>query len=81
MLPVDPSRCTRAPPACQSPCPSIPLLSCPSPSPSKPPAKCTSYTKFLIGRDGVAKKRFKPGFDPLEFESGAPRVLACLCVC
>ena len=38
---------------------------------------CTcSYTKFLVDRDGVARKRFKPGFDPLDFEADVRLLLA-----
>lgn len=35
-----------------------------------------SYTKFLVDRDGVPRKRFKPGFDPLEFEADVRLLLA-----
>lgn len=29
-----------------------------------------SYTKFLVDRNGVARKRYKPSFDPADFEGG-----------
>ena len=35
-----------------------------------------NYTKFLVGRDGVAVKRFKPAFDPLDFEPDVRQTLA-----
>ena len=37
--------------------------------------------QFLVDRDGVARKRFKPGFDPRDFEAGAcahPHTVCCL---
>lgn len=30
-----------------------------------------SYTKFLVDKDGVARKRYKPSFNPADFEAGA----------
>lgn len=40
-----------------------------------------SYTKFLVDRNGVACKRFKPGFNPLDFEAGEWLAgEACTCV-
>lgn len=47
--------------------PSLPPL-CPG---SPPP-----QVKFLVGRDGVALRRYKPGFDPLQFESDVRLALA-----
>lgn len=35
-----------------------------------------NYTKFLVDRNGQAVKRFKPGFDPLEFQDDVRLVLA-----
>lgn len=35
-----------------------------------------NYTKFLVDRDGVARKRFKPSFDPLDFEADVRLLLA-----
>lgn len=35
-----------------------------------------NYTKFLVGRDGTARKRFKPGFDPSDFEADVRLLLA-----
>lgn len=40
--------------------------------PGSPPAQ----VKFLVGRDGVALRRYKPGFDPLQFESDVRLALA-----
>lgn len=42
----------------------------PSPRPrgAEAGAIAWNYTKFLIGRDGAPLARYKPGFDPLEFE-------------
>lgn len=35
-----------------------------------------NYTKFLVGRDGVAAARYKPSFDPLGFEGSVRSLLA-----
>lgn len=35
-----------------------------------------NYVKFLIDRQGVPAKRFKPGFDPMEFEGDVKMLLA-----
>jgi len=35
-----------------------------------------NYTKFLVDRQGQPVKRYKPGFDPLEFEDDVRLVLA-----
>lgn len=35
------------------------------------PAPASPRPQFLVDRDGVARKRFKPSFDPAEFEAGA----------
>ena len=35
-----------------------------------------NYTKFLVNRQGQAVKRFKPSFDPLDFETDLKLVLA-----
>lgn len=35
-----------------------------------------NYTKFLVGRNGIPVKRFKPGFDPLQFEGDVRLLLA-----
>ncbi len=40
------------------------------------PPSPRSYTKFLVDRDGVARKRFKPSFDPLDFEADVRLLLA-----
>lgn len=34
-----------------------------------------NYVKFLVSRDGKAVKRFKPSFDPLDFEKDVQLVL------
>lgn len=46
------------------------------PPPGEPGAITWNYTQFLVGRDGVACKRWRPGFDPLEFEGDVRLVLA-----
>lgn len=35
-----------------------------------------NYVKFLVNREGQAVKRYKPAFDPLDFESDVRLVLA-----
>jgi glutathione peroxidase len=35
-----------------------------------------NYVKFLVDRNGVARKRFKPAFDPLDFEADVRLLLA-----
>lgn len=35
-----------------------------------------NYTKFIISRDGQPLKRYKPAFDPLEFEDDVRLMLA-----
>lgn len=35
-----------------------------------------NYTKFLVSRKGIPVKRFKPAFDPLEFEGDVRLLLA-----
>ncbi len=32
---------------------------------------CRSYTKFLVDQNGVARKRYKPTFNPADFDGGA----------
>lgn len=67
LLQAAPAPCMAALHACGAPVPTPqlthPLLPIPVPH-------SRSYTKFLVDRDGVARKRFKPAFDPLEFEAG-----------
>lgn len=45
---------------------------------AEPGAITWNYTKFLIGRDGQPLARYKPGFDPLEFEGDVQLALAGL---
>ncbi|PSC67567.1 hypothetical protein C2E20_8780 [Micractinium conductrix] len=54
----------------------VSLPSSAGPPPGEPGRIEWNYTKFLVGRDGVALKRFKPGFDPLEFEGDVRLLLA-----
>lgn len=51
----------------------LPFIQRPPP-PTHPP-HC-SYTKFLVGRDGVPVKRFNPAFDPAAFEADVRLLLA-----
>ncbi|GBF97775.1 glutathione peroxidase [Raphidocelis subcapitata] len=49
------------------------------PLPGMPPGEITwNYTKFLVGRDGAPLARYKPGFDPLDFEADVRLALAGL---
>lgn len=54
-------------------------VSVPSSGPAPPgePGRIEwNYTKFLVDRRGVAVKRYKPAYDPLDFEVDVARVLA-----
>ncbi|GAB4822499.1 hypothetical protein N2152v2_009545 [Parachlorella kessleri] len=46
------------------------------PPPGEPGRIEWNYTKFLVSREGVALRRYKPGFDPLEFEGDVLLALA-----
>lgn len=54
-------------------------ISLPSSNPPPPGEKGRiewNYVKFIVDRDGQAVKRYKPGFDPLEFEGDIRLLLA-----
>jgi hypothetical protein len=50
----------------------------PSLPPSKPTAAASRAKQFLVGRDGRPLQRYKPGFDPLDFEGDVRLALAGL---
>lgn len=54
----------------------VSLPSSTSPPPGEAGRIEWNYTKFLVDRSGVALKRYKPAFDPLEFEADIRLLLA-----
>ena len=52
-------------------------LSVPSSSrPSRDGAIEWNYTKFIVDREGIPRKRYGPAFDPLQFEDDVRLILA-----
>lgn len=46
------------------------------PLPGEPGRIEWNYTKFLVDKDGVARKRYKPSFNPADFEADVRLLLA-----